>query len=71
MTSPNQAIITADALTLLVYQTHGIAAAIEELAQWVASQGGTTAATNALDALRVLDTNAKDLSTAIDALRQV
>ncbi|WP_053147297.1 hypothetical protein [Pseudomonas sp. P97.38] len=65
MTSQNQAVAMADALTLLLSQQHGIAAALEELAGWISSQGGTVAAENALAALEVLDLNAKVLTVAI------
>lgn len=61
---------TADALTILLKGQHGIAAAIEELAQWVASQGGGVAAGNALAALNGLDTHAQALTDAIYQLRQ-
>ncbi|AZF57308.1 hypothetical protein [Pseudomonas sp. R11-23-07] len=69
MTSQNQAVAMADALTLLLSQ-HGIAAALEELAGWISSQGGTVAAENALAALDVPDLNAKDLTVAINQVRQ-
>ncbi|WP_367083649.1 hypothetical protein ABV589_22075 [Pseudomonas sp. HOU2] len=64
-------IATADALTILLSNQHGIAAALEELAQWVASQGGDDAADNALAALNGLDTHARALTDAIYQLRQV
>jgi len=70
MTTQNQAVATADALTLLLSQQHGIAAAIEELSAWISSQGGNVAADNALGALQVLDLNAKTLSDAINRVRQ-
>lgn len=70
MTTQNQAVATADALTLMLYSQHGIAAALEELAGWVYSQGGTVAADNALTALQVLDTNSQALTDAIMRLRQ-
>jgi len=71
MTSQNQAVAMADALTLLLSQQHGIAAALEELAGWISSQGGTVAAENALAALEVLDLNAKVLTVAIHQVRQL
>lgn len=64
-------IATADALTILLSNQHGIAAALEELAQWVASQGGDDAADNALAALNGLDTHARALTDAIYQLRQL
>ncbi len=71
MTSQNQAVAMADALTLILNQQHGIAAAIEELAGWIASQGGSVAADNALAALEVLDLHAKALADAINQVRSV
>jgi hypothetical protein len=59
----------ADALTLILKQQHGIAAAIEELAGWIASQGGNVAANNALAALEGLDLHAKALTDAINTVR--
>lgn len=69
MTSQNQAVAMADALTLILNQQHGIAAAIEELAAWIASQGGNVAADNALAALEGLDLHAKALTDAINTVR--
>lgn len=64
-------IATADALTLLLHNQHGIAAALEELANWATRQGGPHIAENVLDALQVLDKNAQALTNAITQLRQV
>ncbi|MBW4523551.1 MAG: hypothetical protein KME16_28420 [Scytolyngbya sp. HA4215-MV1] len=69
MTSQNQAVAMADALTLLLHQQHGIAAAVEELAKWVASQGGDVAADIALVALEGLDLHSQALIDAINAVR--
>ncbi|OJT50902.1 hypothetical protein DMX03_06050 [Pseudomonas koreensis] len=69
MTSQNQTVAMADALTLILNQQHGIAAAIEELAGWIASQGGHFAAGNALAALEGLDLHAKALTDAINTVR--
>lgn len=69
MTSQNQAVAMADALTLILNQQHGIAAAIEELAGWIANQGGNVAADNALAALEGLDLHAKTLTDAINQVR--
>lgn len=69
MTSQNQAVAMADALTLLLHQQHGIASAVEELAKWIASQGGNVAAENALAALEGLDLHAKALTDAINTVR--
>lgn len=71
MTSPNQAVAMADALTLILNQQHGIAAAIEELAGWIATQGGNLAADNALAALEGLDLHAQALTDAINQVRQI
>lgn len=65
-----QAIAAADALTLLLNQQHGIAAALEEIASWISTQGGSVAAENALAALQVLDSQAKALTEAINQVRQ-
>lgn len=62
-------IATADALTILLQGQHGIAAAIEELAGWIVSQGGHFAAGNALAALEGLDLHAKALTDAINTVR--
>lgn len=70
MTIDNQAVAIADALTLMLYSQHGIAAALEELAGWVSSQGGTVAADNALAALQVLDSNTQAVTDAINQIRQ-
>lgn len=70
MTIQNQAVAMADALTLMLYSQHGIAAALEELAGWVSSQGGAVAADNALAALQVLDLNAQAVTDAIHQIRQ-
>jgi hypothetical protein len=64
-------IATADALTILLRNQHGIAAALEELIHWVESQGGDIAADNALAALHGLDSHARTLTDAIYQLRQV
>jgi len=71
MTSQNQAVAMADALTLLLHQQHGIAAAVEELAKWVASQGGSVAADNALVALEGLDLHSQALIDAINDVRRL
>lgn len=65
-----QVIATADALTLLLSQQHGIAAALEEIAGWISTQGGSVAAENALAALQVLDSHAKALTEAINQVRE-
>lgn len=70
MTTQNQAVAMADALTLMLYSQHGIAAALEEIANWISSQGGAAAADNALAALQVLDLNAQAVTDAINQLRQ-
>lgn len=69
MTTQNQAVAMADALTLILNQQHALAAALEEISQWVASQGGNGAADNALAALEGLDLHAKALTDAINTVR--
>lgn len=69
MTSQNQAVAMADALTLILNQQHALAAAVEELAGWVASQGGHFVAGDALAALEGLDLHAKALTDAINTVR--
>lgn len=63
-------IATADALTLLLHNQHGIAAALEELANCATCQGGSHVAANVLGSLQVLDKNAQALTGAINRLRQ-
>lgn len=63
-------IATADALTLLLHNQHGIAAALEELANWATRQGGAYVAENVLSSLEVLDTNAQALADAINRIRR-
>jgi len=70
MHTQDQAVAAADALTLLLSQQHGIAAALEEIAGWISTRGGSVAAENALAALQVLDLNAKALTQAINQVRQ-
>lgn len=62
-------IATADALTLLLHNQHAICAAIEELTSWLSENGGVVVATNAVEAMETLDTNAKALTEAITRLR--
>lgn len=69
MTSQNQAVAMADALTILLHGQHGIAAALEEIIGWVSRQGGDVAADNALAALEGLDLHAKALTDAINTVR--
>lgn len=70
MVSQNQALATADALTLMLYSQQGIATALEELAGWISSQSGVIGAESALAVLQVLDFNAQALTYAINQLRQ-
>lgn len=62
-------VATADALTILLNGQHALAAALEEISQWVVSQGGHFAADNALVALEGLDLHAKALTDAINTVR--
>lgn len=63
-------IATADALTLLVHNQHALAAAIEEVAVWLAASGAAVVADNAVMAMDTLDTNAKAITDAIMRIRQ-
>ncbi|VVN47575.1 hypothetical protein [Pseudomonas fluorescens] len=62
-------IATADALTLLLHNQHGIAAALEELANWATRQGGPHVAENVLGSLEALDKNAQAINDAITQIR--
>jgi hypothetical protein len=64
------AIATADALTLLLYNQHALASAIEELALWVKSTGSPDVHESAITALETLDANASAITNAINRLRQ-
>ena len=63
-------VATADALTLLLYNQHALAAAIEEVTVWLSENGVESVADNALVAMETLDTNAKAITDAITRLRQ-
>jgi len=63
-------IATADALTLLLHNQHALAAAIEEVAVWLAASGAGVVADNAVMAMETLDTNAKAITDAIMRIRQ-
>ncbi|WP_192562317.1 hypothetical protein [Pseudomonas gozinkensis] len=63
-------IATADALTLLLHNQHALAAAIEEVAVWLAASGAAVVADNAVMAMETLDTNAKSITDAIMRIRQ-
>ncbi|MCX4216786.1 hypothetical protein MKZ87_03970 [Pseudomonas sp. MCal1] len=63
-------IATADALTLLLHNQHALAAAIEEVAVWLAANGVAVVADNAVMAMEALDTNAKAITDAIMRIRQ-
>lgn len=63
-------IATADALTLLLHNQHVLAAAIEEVAVWLAASGVAVVADNAVMAMETLDTNAKAITDAIMRIRQ-
>lgn len=64
-------IVAADALTLLLHNQHALAAAIEEVTNWLSENGAETVAENALVAMETLDTNAKAITDAITRLRQL
>ncbi|SDS73123.1 hypothetical protein SAMN05216496_2272 [Pseudomonas sp. Z003-0.4C(8344-21)] len=63
-------IATADALTLILHNQHALAAAIEEVAGWLAANGVAVVADNAVMAMETLDTNAKAITCAIMRIRQ-
>ncbi|WP_236192104.1 hypothetical protein [Pseudomonas paraglycinae] len=63
-------IATADALTLLLHNQHALAAAIEEVAIWLAASGAAVVADNAMMAMETLDTNANAITDAIMRIRQ-
>ncbi|MBZ9784160.1 hypothetical protein K9857_21725 [Pseudomonas sp. REP124] len=63
-------IATADALTLLLHNQHALAAAIEEITQWLSEYGLGDVAGNAIAAMEVLDANAQDIANAIMRIRQ-
>ncbi|UVM25615.1 MULTISPECIES: hypothetical protein [Pseudomonas] len=63
-------IATADALTLLLHNQHALAAAIEEVAIWLAASGAAVVADNAVMAMETLDTNANAITDAIMRIRQ-
>ncbi|WP_433738548.1 hypothetical protein [Pseudomonas putida] len=63
-------IATADALTLLLHNQHGLAAAIEEVTKWLSENGVESVAANAIAAMKTLDRNAQAITEAILRLRQ-
>jgi len=63
-------IATADALTLLLYNQHALAAAIDEVTKWLSENGVGGVAANAMAAMETLDKNAEGLTDAIMRLRQ-
>ncbi|WP_131671391.1 hypothetical protein [Pseudomonas parakoreensis] len=68
----NLAVAMADSLTLMLYSQHGIAASIEELAGWIASQAGTVVVDKALAVavLQALESSALAVTDAIIQIRQ-
>ncbi|WP_460160801.1 hypothetical protein [Pseudomonas sp. S2_B10] len=63
-------IATADALTLLLHNQHALGAAIEEITNWLSTNGVESVADNAIVAMGTLDTNAKAITDVIMRLRQ-
>lgn len=63
-------IATADVLTLLLYNQHALAAAIEEVALWAKASGSSEVHENAVIALETLDANASAITAGILKLRQ-
>lgn len=70
-TNTNAHIATADALTLLLHNQHALGAAIEEITGWLLESGAGNVADNALAAMETLDTNAQDITDAINKLRRL
>ncbi len=68
--NPNCTIVTADVLTLLLHNQHALAAAIEEITNWLSENGVESVSVNAIAAMETLDTNAKAITDAIMRLRQ-
>lgn len=64
-------IYIADTLTMLLYNQHAIAAAIEEITKWLSENGVGSVAANAIAALETLDTNAQSITDTIMRLRQL
>jgi hypothetical protein len=63
-------ISTADALTLLLHNQHALAAAIEEVTNWLSENGVGIVAANAMGAMETLDTNGRAITDVIMRLRQ-
>lgn len=63
-------ILTADALTLFLYNQHALGAAVEEITHWISGLGADTVADNAVAALETLDRNSQAITDAIMRLRQ-
>lgn len=63
-------IAMANALTLLLHNQHALGAAIEEITKWLSDNGVGSVATNAIVAMKTLDTNAQAITDAIMQLRQ-
>lgn len=63
-------IATADALTLLWEGQLACAAAIEEVASWVRTNGSPDTHANVIDTLSVLDRNAAAITNGILQLRR-
>lgn len=68
---PDSDIATADALTLLLHNQHALAAAIEEIAKWLADNGVESVAVNVAGAMETLDANAKAITNSIMRLRNL
>lgn len=64
-------VATADALTLLLYNQHALAAAIEEVTKCLSDNGIQSVADSANFAMETLDTNAQAITDAITRLRQL
>lgn len=62
-------VATADAITLLLYNQHALAAAIEEVIKLLSGEGAESVADNAMTAMQTLDTNMQAITDAIMQIR--
>lgn len=65
----DKATSTADALELLVMNQTALRAAVEEDSTWIRQRGSVDTHDNVMVALQALDTNAGDITSAIERLR--
>jgi hypothetical protein len=62
--------VTADALELLMLNQNALAAAIEELSNWVRDRGGIETHSTIVGALETLDTSNEGIASMIRVLRR-